>query len=98
MDAGLIRKIEAQARFIPGRKNLPPSAFPPLLRGMLSPALEDFDNDIRQLIADIHGVSRKPALGPAPPAVDPEVNTGYSLAATTVAKLFAERTTKRGAF
>ena len=92
MDAGLIRKIEAQARFIPVRKDLPPSALPPLLRGMFSPALEDFDNDIRQLIADIHGVSRKPALGPAPPAVDPEVNTGYSLAATAVGKLFAERT------
>ncbi len=92
IDAGLIRKIEERARFIPVRKNLPTNAMPPLLRGMLSPELKDFEKDIRQLIADIHGVSRKPALGPAPPAADREVNTGYSPAATAVAKLFIERT------
>lgn len=92
MDAGLIRKIEEQARFIALRKNLPTSDLPPLLRGMLSPELRDFENDMRQLIADIHGISRKPALGPAPPAVEQQVNTGYSPAATAVAKLFVERT------
>src|SRR5207244_3514732 len=78
--------------FIPVRKNLPTNALPPLLRGMLSPELQDFEKDIRQLIADIHGVSRKPALGPSPPSSDREVNTGYSPAATAVAKLFVERT------
>jgi hypothetical protein len=92
MDAGLIRKIESQARFIPIRKNLPASALPPLLRGMMSPALEDFDADIRQLIADIHGVLRKPALGPAPPVSTHEIDSGYSLAATAIAKLFVEMT------
>jgi hypothetical protein len=92
MDAGLVRKIEEQARFIPVRKNLPLSALPPLIRGMLSPELQEFDKDIQQLIADIHGVSRKPALGPAPSVAEREVNTGYSPAATAVAKLFVERT------
>ncbi len=92
MDAGLLRKIEDQARFIPIRSGLAPSALPPLLRGMLSPALEDFDKDIRQIIADIHGVSRKPVLGAAPPAAQREVNSAYSPAATVIAKLFVERT------
>jgi hypothetical protein len=92
IDAGLIRKIEEEARFIPVRKNLPTNELPPLLRGMLSPELQDFEKDIHQLIADIHGVSQKPALGPAPPTADREVNTGYSPAATALAKLFVERT------
>jgi hypothetical protein len=92
MDAGLIRKIEAQARFIPVRRNLPPSALPPLLRGMLSPGLENLESDLKQLIADIHGVSRKPPLGPPPPSVNREINSGFSAAATAVARLFVERT------
>lgn len=92
MDAGLVRKIEDQARFIPLRNNLPPSALPPLLRGMLSPALEDLDNDLKKLIADILGVSRKPPLGTAPSVLGREIDSGYSPAATAVAKLFAERT------
>lgn len=92
MDAGLVRKIEEQARFIPIRKNLPTHQLPPLMRGMLSPELQNFESDIRQLIADIHGVSRRPALGPAPPSVVPAANTGYSPAATAVAKLFVETT------
>ena len=58
---------------------------------MLSPALEEFDSDIRQLIHDILGVSRKPALG-APPAAAQTVDSGYSPAATAVAKLFVEIT------
>jgi len=92
MDAGLIRKIEDQARFIALRKDLPASALPPLLRGMFSPELLDFDEDMRQLINDLHGVSRKPPLGPVPPAADQPVNTGYSLAAQAIAKVFVETT------
>ncbi len=92
IDAGLIRKIESQARFIAIRKNLAVSALPPLLRGTFSPALENFETDLKQLIADIHGLSRKPALGPAPLATTRQLNSGYSPAATAIAKLFVERT------
>jgi len=92
MDAGLIRRIEMQARFIPLRKGLPTSALPPLLRGMLSPALENFETDIKQLIADIHGVSRKPPLGLPPAAANRETKSGFSSAATAIAKIFVERT------
>jgi hypothetical protein len=91
MDGGLVRKIESEARFIPLRHRLAASALPPLLRGMLSPALEEFDSDIRQLIHDILGVSRKPALG-APPAAAQTIDSGYSLAATAVARIFVEIT------
>lgn len=92
MDAGLMQKLQARARFIPVRKDLPPQSLPPLLQGMFSPELRDFEKDIQQLINDIHNVSRKPPLGPAPASAEPTVDTGYSPAATAIAKLFIERT------
>jgi hypothetical protein len=94
MDAGFVRKIEAQARFIPLRSGLATSALPPLLRPILSPEIRDFDRDMAQLVNDIHNVLRKPPLGPAP---IPEVpgNTGYSAAANRVAEIFV-RASKTG--
>lgn len=92
MDAGLVRKIEEGARFIPLRNNLPVSALPPLFKGMLSPSIDDFDNDARSLVNDIIGVSRKPELGPLPAAVADAPDTGYSPAATALAKVFVEST------
>ena len=65
---------------------------PPLLKGMLSPQIDDFDEDVRQLVNDIHGISRKPLLGPSPLAAAAP-STGYSAAATTVAKVFVESST-----
>ena len=91
MDAGLVRKIESQAEFISLRSNLEPKALPPLLRGLMSPSIDDFDADMKQLIHDIHGISRKPPLGPAPQLVNAP-NTGYSAAATAIAKVFADST------
>lgn len=89
MDAGLVRKLNAEAKFIALRSNLPASGLPPLLAGMLSPSIENFDDDIGQVINDIHGLTRRPPLGPAPLKSLP-VSTGYSPAATAVAKLFVE--------
>ena len=91
MDAGLVRKIESQARFVAIRQDLSPSDLPPLLRGTLSPTLENFDSDIRQLVHDILGISRKPGLGALPPVADIQ-NTEYSAAATAIAKVFVETT------
>jgi hypothetical protein len=90
MDAGLIRKIELGARFIPLRSKLSVSALPPLFKGMLSPSIDDFENDARSLVHDILGVSRKPALGPLPAAVTDVRETGFSPAATALAKAFIE--------
>lgn len=91
IDAGLIRKLSQSARFIPLRSGLPASALPPLLQGMLSPELDPNYFDLAQLISDIHGLSRKPPLGPLPavrqvPAVS--ASTGFSVAAMAVARLF----------
>ncbi|WP_271611201.1 toll/interleukin-1 receptor domain-containing protein [Bradyrhizobium sp. CCBAU 21360] len=90
MDAGLIRKLEENARFIAIRSELPASRLPPLLKGMLAPALDDFDNDVDQIIADIHELSRKPALGPLPAAASAPA-TGYSAAASAVARIFVDK-------
>lgn len=97
MDAGLVRKINGQAKFIALRAGIAPSELPPLLSGMLAPEIgTDFAASIRNLVNDIHGVSRKPLLGPAPAQVSlPQ--TGFSKTATAVAKLFVEGT-KHGEF
>ena len=92
MDAALVQKLNNQCQFLPVRHDLPVSALPPLLKGLLSPTVTT-DEELKQLINDIHGVSRKPPLGPPPSAVVEahQADTGYSPAATAVAHLFVER-------
>lgn len=94
MDAGLMRKLQAKSKFIPLRHQVKPSELPPLLSGMHSPAIENPDSDIQQLINDIYGVSKKPPLGSPPSAVinTESFKTGYSAAANTIAKIFVEKT------
>lgn len=93
MDAALVRKLNDKCRFLPLRHNLPPQDLPPLLSGMHAPEISA-DEDITQLINDIHGISRKPTLGPRPHALASEVatQTGYSAAANTIARYFVENT------
>lgn len=93
MDAGLVRKLNDQCQFLPVRHGLPASELPPLLAGLNSPEVVDAEH-IQQLVNDIHGVSRKPPLGPKPQHVTKasESKTKYSPAATTVAGLFVEKT------
>ena len=92
MDAALVQKLNNQCKFLPVRHDLPVSALPPLLKGLFSPTVTT-DEEIKQLINDIHGVSRKPPSGPPPSAVAAgrQADTGYSRAATAVARLFVER-------
>ncbi|MBE0548490.1 MAG: toll/interleukin-1 receptor domain-containing protein [Rubrivivax sp.] len=94
MDAGLMRKLSTGSKFIALRSDLPAGELPPLLQGGLSPSVDPASFDVTQLINDIHGVSRKPALGPAPAAVElaRSTDTGFSAAATALAKLFVETT------
>jgi hypothetical protein len=92
MDAGLVRKIRDQCKFIPLRYGLRPEALPPLLSGLMSPQIDAAGANLQQLINDIHGINCKPALGPAPAAAQ-EPKTGYSPAATAVAKIFVMATT-----
>lgn len=96
MDAGLVKKLNAQCKFIALRHNFPARALPPLLSGQNSPEIKDdtFEKSMSSLVNDIHGVTRKPALGPVPTAVKEAVEqkTGYSAAATAVAKVFVDKT------
>lgn len=88
MDAGLVLRISGKARFIALREQLPAANLPPLLSGMLSPEIgSDFELSMRTLIHDILGLSKKPTLGPAPPAATLPA-TGYSKIATVVAAYF----------
>lgn len=98
MDAGLVRRVSGQAKFVPVRHGLPVGDLPPLLTGMLSPELDEntFSVAVRDLVNDIHGVSRKPLLGPAP-ATTSLPSTGYSQTATAIARVFVEET-KTGMF
>lgn len=92
MDAGLVKRIAGQTRFIALRAGVPTVNLPPLISGMLSPEIadENFETGIRDLINDIHGVSRKPPLGAAPAATSLP-NTGYTKTATAIAKIFVEK-------
>lgn len=93
MDAGLVRKLNDQCRFLPVRSELPASSLPPLLSGLHSPEV-GADEDITQLINDIYGVSRRPQRGHPPTVVEQtaQTETGYSMAATAIARYFVERT------
>lgn len=89
----MVRKLNDQCQFLPVRHGLPASELPPLLAGLHSPDVVDAEH-IQQLVNDIHGVSRKPTLGPKPQNVAKaaEAKAKYSPAATTVAGLFVEKT------
>lgn len=91
IDAGFVRKVNATSRFIPIRHLLPVSALPPLLSGMLC---REIDTDLAQLkdiVSDIYGLTRKPALGPVPAAASAPY-TGYSAAATLIAEIYVRET------
>lgn len=94
MDAGLVLKLQSKVKFIPLRHRLSVNQLPLLLRGMLSPEVDEGELGIAQLINDIHGVTKKPPLGKAPAAVSEsrQQKTGYSAAANAVAKAFVELT------
>ena len=98
MDAGLVRKLRDQCKFIPVRYRLEASALPPLLSGILSPEISS-DADISQLVNDIYEVTKRPLRGAPPEAVQSAAHskTGYSASASAVARLFVERS-KHGLF
>lgn len=89
MDAGLVRMLSEKCKFIPLRYSLSHEELPPLLSGHFSPEVDD-NNNISQLVNDIHGISSKPKLG-KPPIDEKLPETGFSVAATTIAKIFCEK-------
>lgn len=89
MDAGLMLKLRKETTFIPLRYKLRPEDLPPLLSGMHSPEVDE-SVDVAQLVSDIHGLTRRPALGDVPEQLGAP-KTGYSAAASAVAKVFVEK-------
>jgi hypothetical protein len=96
MDAGFVRMVDEQCKFIPLRHQLAVAQLPPLLRGKLSPEVDDAASNLAGLINFIHGVSVKPPLGPAPSAAA-SPTTSYSPAASAIAE-FMVRKSKHGHF
>jgi hypothetical protein len=93
IDAAFVSKVERRCNFIPLRVDLPVDRLSPLLRSVRSPAIRDYDKDIREVIDWIHGVSKKPPLGEPPGAIARAVGkVGLSPAAETIVRLFVERT------
>jgi hypothetical protein len=95
IDAGFIQKVKGSTQFIPIRWGLSVADLPPLLQALHAPAIENYEHDIEQLIGDIHGVSRRPALASPPPTAlrSFDGNTGLSIAAEKVAEMFIRRST-----
>jgi predicted nucleotidyltransferase len=92
MDAAFVRRVEGECRFIPLRQGLPAADLPPLLRGLLSPQIDDFEADIRRLIEDIREVDRKPRpLPTAPASTVPASEMGLSPAAAEIVELLVRR-------
>lgn len=98
MDVGLVRMLDERMSFIPVRLGLDVANMPVLLKGLHSPKIVHFDADIQQLVHDIYGVARKPAMGTVPSIVTQAQHTGISAAASAVAKLFVERSEHGVAF
>lgn len=93
IDAGFIRKVSGDAKFIPLRSELPADQLPPLLRPLHSPALSDMpEKEIDQLVSDIFELAKKPKLGKMPAAVALPPSP-YSSAAMAVAEYFCRETT-----
>lgn len=93
IDAGFSLMLsQKKIKFIGLRHGLRVEELPPLMRGLLSPEVSGPEHDLTHLINEIHGVSKKPPLGPPPPAVQTaqKSSTGYSAAATAVLKFFSD--------
>jgi TIR domain-containing protein len=89
IDAGFVRAVGREARFIGLRAGIGVKELSPFLQTLRCPELRlDQPNEVNSLIADIHGVSRKPERGGAPPYVKavPEGLKAWSPAAIAVAE------------
>jgi hypothetical protein len=92
IDAGFVAKVESRCKFIPLRSNLPIERLSFLLRSLRSPALDKYDQDLREVIDFIHGVTKKPPLGRGPAAVEQASGKlDLSPAAEMIVKLFVDR-------
>lgn len=99
MDAAFVRKLTDSVKFIPLRCDLSAEQLPPLLRGLLSPQINDVSSTetVAQVANDIFGVTKKPLRGSAPTVLDHPA-APYSPAAMTVAEYFCRETEHAATF
>lgn len=92
IDAGFIGMVGGKNRFIGLRNGLTPGEVSPFLQTLWLPSISDatFDSDADKLVADIYGISRKPALGAAPSYLGAKV-PDLSPAAHAIARHFVEK-------
>ena len=96
LDAGFVSKLEGQLVLIPLRIGLRSNDLPPLLRGVRSPSLDDYDVGLRELLSAILGVTDRPSIGPISSkflrALSP--NAGLSILAGRIAAYFVNSSTR----
>jgi len=91
IDVGMVQKVGGESHFVPLLVDIEPNELPPFLRTMLGVKFDPSSpNQIKDLVDRLHGVSRKPALGPAPRYVQsgPSGLAGWSAAAIEIGKHF----------
>ena len=89
IDAGFIRAVGGESRFIGIRAGVGVNDLSPFMRTLRCPEVRlDQHSEVEALIADIHGVSRKPERGAMPRYVKtvPEGLKGWSASAVAVAE------------
>jgi hypothetical protein len=89
VDAGFVRAVSGDARFIGLRMGVSVNDLSPFLRTLLCPEIHfDRAHEVESLIADIHGVSGKPRRGPTPRYIKtlPEGLRSWSASAAVVAE------------
>lgn len=94
IDAGFVRMVEGDCRFIGVRIDVPVDQLSLFLRTLRCPAVTAVDDyATAELIADIHGVSRKPQRGKAPRYVQtvPEGLATWSPSAIAVAEYLVRK-------
>lgn len=89
IDVGMVQKVGGESHFVPLLVGVEPKDLPPFLRTMLGVRFDPSSPEqVKDLFDRLHGVSRKPALGPAPQYVRPapEGLSGWSPAAIEIAR------------
>jgi hypothetical protein len=93
VDAAFVQKVGGQSVLIPLRHELGVNRLPPLLAALRSPEIRDYDEDVKALINDIRGLTRKPPVSLVTRQQTPSwgPNLALSPLAATLAELFAKR-------
>lgn len=93
IDVGLVQQVGGKSRFIPVVVGVSAAELSPFIQAMLFLKLDPSNEaDLKGLVDRLHGVSRKPALGPKPKYVQsaPAGLEGWSAAAIMVGRHIVE--------